>query len=140
MSLTDTARHWLSGCALATAASKSDVNVAIPHLRGKWSPTKAILRILDVSFMCPFRLNSSRPDAAILRLPHRVLHLLSDVVEFDPRQPLCIRSLSDGAPHGRRHAAQVVNVRKQRCAPLAQRHQAGDGARGCDEHPVADCA
>ena len=26
----------------ATAASRSDVNVAMPHLRGRWSPTKAI--------------------------------------------------------------------------------------------------
>src|ERR1700720_4380878 len=48
MSLTDTARHWLRGCAAATAANKSDVNVAMPHLRGKWSPTKAILRTLEV--------------------------------------------------------------------------------------------
>ena len=31
MSLTDTARHWLAGCAAATAASRSDVNVAMPH-------------------------------------------------------------------------------------------------------------
>ena len=30
--------------------SRSDVNVAMPHLRGRWSPTKAILRIFDVSF------------------------------------------------------------------------------------------
>src|ERR1700692_3434650 len=49
MSLTDTARHWLRGCALWTAASRSDVNVAMPHLRGKWSPTKAILWTLEVS-------------------------------------------------------------------------------------------
>src|SRR5438034_5123076 len=49
MSLTDTARHRLWGCALATAASRSEVNVAMPHLRGKWSPTKAILRTLDFS-------------------------------------------------------------------------------------------
>src|SRR5579863_3599771 len=48
MSLTDTAKHWLWGCALWTAASRSVVNVAMPHLRGKWSPTKAILRTLDV--------------------------------------------------------------------------------------------
>src|ERR1035438_8934598 len=54
MSLTDTARHWLWGCALATAASKSDVNVAMPHLRGKWSLTKAILRTLDALFMKAF--------------------------------------------------------------------------------------
>src|SRR6516225_5784917 len=51
MSLTDTARHWFWGCALATAASRSDVNVAMPHLRGKWSPTKAILRTLELSFI-----------------------------------------------------------------------------------------
>src|SRR5260370_39574929 len=51
MSLTDTARHWLWGCALRTAASRSDVNVAMPHLRGRWSPTKAILRTLEGLFM-----------------------------------------------------------------------------------------
>src|SRR5271157_120179 len=51
MSLTDTQRHWLRGCAVATAASRSDVNVAMPHLRGKWPPTKAILRSLEFSFM-----------------------------------------------------------------------------------------
>src|ERR1017187_5177085 len=54
MSLTDTARHSFWGCALATAASRSDVNVAMPHLRGEWSPTKAILRTLEVSFMRHF--------------------------------------------------------------------------------------
>ena len=27
------------------------MNVAMPHLRGKWSPTKAILRILELLFM-----------------------------------------------------------------------------------------
>src|SRR5512144_1839056 len=51
MSLTETARHWLWGWALATAASRSDVNVAMPHLRGRWSPTKAILRTFDVACM-----------------------------------------------------------------------------------------
>src|ERR1700683_3620228 len=54
MSFTDTEKHCLWGCVAATAASKSDVNVAMPHLRGKWSPTKAILRTLDVSFMRHF--------------------------------------------------------------------------------------
>src|SRR3970040_1471741 len=54
MSFTDTATHWLWGCALATAASRSDVNVAMPHLRGKWSPTKAILRTLESFFMQAF--------------------------------------------------------------------------------------
>src|SRR6266446_7808791 len=60
MSFTDTEKHWLWGCAAATAASRSDVNVAMPHLRGKWSPTNAILRILEPS---PMRqsLHSSRP-------------------------------------------------------------------------------
>src|SRR5580692_9901489 len=48
MSLTDTAKHWLWGCAVWTAARRSVVNVAIPHLRGKWSATNAILRTLDV--------------------------------------------------------------------------------------------
>src|SRR5712691_8867689 len=51
MSFTATEKHWLWGCAVATAASRSDVNVAMPHLRGKWSPTNAILRILEPSFM-----------------------------------------------------------------------------------------
>src|SRR6266853_5425696 len=51
MSFTDTDKHWLWGCAAATAASRSDVNVAMPHLRGKWSPTNAILRTLEPSFM-----------------------------------------------------------------------------------------
>ena len=41
---------WLWGCAPATAASRSVVNVAMPHLRGKWSPTKAILRTLECFF------------------------------------------------------------------------------------------
>src|SRR5271155_424521 len=48
MSFTDTAKHWLRGCAVWTAASRSVVNVAMPHLRGRWSPTKAILRTLEV--------------------------------------------------------------------------------------------
>src|SRR5689334_7242043 len=51
MSLADTQKHWLWGCAAATAASRSEVNVAMPHLRGRWSPTKAILRTLGDSFM-----------------------------------------------------------------------------------------
>src|SRR5712692_634797 len=51
MSFTDTEKHWLWECAAATAASRSDVNVAMPHLRGKWSPTNAILRILEPSSM-----------------------------------------------------------------------------------------
>src|SRR3974390_834617 len=51
MSFTETEKHWLCGFALATAASRSDVNVAIPHLRGKWSPTKAIWRTFESSFM-----------------------------------------------------------------------------------------
>src|SRR5713226_814493 len=51
MSFTDTEKHWFGGCAAATAASRSDVNVAMPHLRGKWSPTNAILRTLEPSFM-----------------------------------------------------------------------------------------
>src|ERR1700677_3206175 len=49
MSLTETHRHWLSGYTLCTADSKSVVKVAMPHLRGRWSPTKAILRIFAVS-------------------------------------------------------------------------------------------
>src|SRR5271157_3537984 len=60
MSLTETERHWLWGCSAATAASRSDVNVAMPHLRGKWSPTNAILRILEPSSMRQ-SLHSSRP-------------------------------------------------------------------------------
>lgn len=35
MSFTDTARHWLWGCVVPTAASRSKVKVAIPHLRGR---------------------------------------------------------------------------------------------------------
>src|SRR5580700_1807399 len=50
MSLTETHKHWLSGYWLCTADSRSVVKVAMPHLRGKWSPTKAILRIFVVSF------------------------------------------------------------------------------------------
>src|SRR2546425_5250961 len=60
MSFTDSEKHWLWGCAAATAASRSDVNVAMPHLRGKWSPTNAILRILEPSSMRQ-SLHSSRP-------------------------------------------------------------------------------
>src|SRR5437879_9036055 len=51
MSFTDTEKHWLWGCAAATETSRSDVNVAMPHLRGKWSPTNAISRTLEPSFM-----------------------------------------------------------------------------------------
>src|SRR6267143_6416791 len=51
MSFTDTEKHWLWGCAAATAESGSVVNDAMPHLRGKWSPTNAILRILEPSSM-----------------------------------------------------------------------------------------
>src|ERR1039458_4819659 len=51
MSFTDTEKHRLWGYAAATAASRSDVNVAMPHLRGKWLPTNAILRTLESSFM-----------------------------------------------------------------------------------------
>src|ERR1700685_3997089 len=50
MSLTETHRHWLCGYALCTADSRSVVKVAMPHLRGRWSPTNAILRIFAVSF------------------------------------------------------------------------------------------
>src|ERR1700733_8494197 len=50
MSLTETHRHLLCGYWFCTADSRSVVKVAIPHLRGKWSPTKAILRIFAVSF------------------------------------------------------------------------------------------
>src|SRR5260370_14938949 len=60
MSFTDTEKHWLWGCAAATAASRSDVNVAMPHWRGKWSPTNAILRILEPSSMRQ-SLHSLRP-------------------------------------------------------------------------------
>src|SRR5271157_4354883 len=60
MSFTDTEKHWLWGYAAATAARRSDVNVAMPHLRGKWSPINAILRILEPSSMRQ-SLPSSRP-------------------------------------------------------------------------------
>src|SRR5438309_9522246 len=61
MSFTDTEKHWLSGFAAATAASRSDVNVAMPHLRGRWSPTKAILRTLEGLFMKAARNRSPSP-------------------------------------------------------------------------------
>src|SRR6266571_6691900 len=67
MSFTDTEKHWLWGCAAATAASRSDVNVAMPHLRGKWSPTNAILRILEPSSMRQ-SLHSSRPALLCTRV------------------------------------------------------------------------
>jgi hypothetical protein len=50
MSLTETHRHWLCGYSFCTADSRSVVKVAMPHFRGKWSPTKATLRIFAVSF------------------------------------------------------------------------------------------
>jgi len=58
-----------------------------------------------------FRVCSRRLDPAIFRLPHRVLHLLNDVIEFDSGQAFGDRSLGDGHRHRRRNAAQVVNVR-----------------------------
>src|SRR6185437_7763065 len=61
MSLTDTAKHWLCGWELETAASRSEVNVAMPHLRGKWSPTKAILRTFVVVFIKAFPLSTDDP-------------------------------------------------------------------------------
>src|SRR6267154_1328586 len=64
MSFTDTDKHWLWGCAAATAASRSDVNVAMPHLRGKWSPTNAILRTLEPSSM---RQSSFLAPRAVMR-------------------------------------------------------------------------
>src|SRR5712691_3093546 len=67
MSFTDTEKHWLWGCAAATAASRSDVNVAMPHLRGKWSPTNAILRILEPSSIRQ-SLHSSRPALLCTRV------------------------------------------------------------------------
>src|SRR5271169_3541705 len=67
MSLTETERHWLWGCSAATAASRSDVNVAMPHLRGKWSPTNAILQTLEPSFMRQ-SLHSSRPALRCTRV------------------------------------------------------------------------
>src|ERR1700731_2422685 len=67
MSFTDTEKHWLWGYAAATAASRSDVNVAMPHLRGKWSPTNAILRILK-SFPMRQSLHPSRPALLCTRV------------------------------------------------------------------------
>jgi hypothetical protein len=43
------------------------VNVAMPHLRGKWSPTNAILRILELSSMRQ-SLHSSRPALLCTRV------------------------------------------------------------------------
>ncbi len=100
MSLTDTEKHWLWGCAVATAASRSDVNVAMPHLRGKWSPTKAILRTLEASF---FRhsFHSSRPT--LLRAPTESQRF---VVHWQRRSTRCWHSLTgfssvDTAAQGR---------------------------------------
>src|SRR5574340_311880 len=145
MSLTDTARHWLCGCALWTAASRSAVKVAMPHLRGKWSPTKAILRTLDVSFIKHLRSCDIVPgpcsgclDGAILRLPHRVLHLLNNVAELDSGEAFRVRRLGDGHRYGHRHAAQVVNMRQQRRPELAHSHQARHATRRRREHAVTD--
>ena len=43
------------------------MNVAMPHLRGKWSPTNAILRILEPSSMRQ-SLHSSRPALLCTRV------------------------------------------------------------------------
>src|SRR5713101_3861124 len=74
MSFTDTEKHWLWGCVAATAASRSDVNVAMPHLRGKWSPTNAILRILEPSSMRQ-SLHSSRPALLCTRVCARTANV-----------------------------------------------------------------
>jgi hypothetical protein len=98
MSFTDTEKHWLWGCAAATAASRSDVNVAMPHLRGKWSPTNAILRILESSSMRQ-SLHSSCP--AVIRSP-----TTATSGPCHPRPALLVRPLSkngsstDGASRG----------------------------------------
>lgn len=44
-------------------------------------------------------------DPAILRLPHRALHLLNDVAEFDSGQALRIGGLGDGHRYCHRHTA-----------------------------------
>src|ERR1700694_3100050 len=85
MSFTDTEKHWLWGCAAATASSRSDVNVAMPHLRGKWSPTNAILRTLEVCCMrYPF---AQRPRSRVPR-PRREIQWVSQVL----RLPVIIQS------------------------------------------------
>src|SRR4051794_30324368 len=87
MSLTETAKHWLWGCTDTTAASRSDVNVAMPHLRGKWSPTKAILRSLETSFMWAF------PFRPCAKLPGSLttVDAAETLERSDPRVPIaCI--------------------------------------------------
>jgi hypothetical protein len=50
------------------------VNVAMPHLRGKWSPTNAILRILEPSSMRQ-SLHSSRPALLCTRVCARTANV-----------------------------------------------------------------
>lgn len=81
---------------------------------------------------------SVRLDPAVLRLPHGVLHLLNDIVEFDSRQALRNRSLGDGHRHRRGHASQVVDLRQQRRAGLAHGDPAGHGTRRRGELVVGE--
>src|SRR5271170_7062001 len=77
MSFTDTAKQWLWGCAVWTAASRSVVNVAMPHLRGRWSPTKAILRTLDVGciiYSFAFRLRVRFTLGSLFGYAYRHIH------------------------------------------------------------------
>src|ERR1051326_1007277 len=139
MSLTDTAKQCVWGYTPATAARRSVVKVAMPHLRGKWSPTNAIVRILDVSFIRVFP-SSGCLYPPIFRLPHRIVHLLYDVAELDSGPPSLFGSLGNRRCYRYRYAAQIVDVGEQRCARLANCYQAGDCACCRGDHPVADPA
>src|SRR6185437_10917231 len=88
----------------------------------------------------PFLTYSARLDRAILRLPHRILYLLHDVVELDSSQALRFRGLGNGHRYRHRHAAQVVHMREKRRAGLAHGHQARHGARRRREHTGTDPA
>src|SRR5213592_2623976 len=51
MSLTGTTKHSVSGFRAETASRRSWVKVAMPHLRGRYVPTNAILRIAVPAFI-----------------------------------------------------------------------------------------
>src|ERR1039458_10058424 len=87
MSFTDTEKHWLWGYAAATAASRSDVNVAMPHLRGKWLPTNAILRTLESSFM---------RQSFIPRAPHCYAHEAARLLHMCRLRAKWEGAISDG--------------------------------------------
>ena len=59
-----------------------------------------------------FRFSSRRVNAAVLRLPHRILYLLRNIVELDRGKAFRLRSLDDGHRYGCGHGAQIVDVRQ----------------------------